>query len=141
MRSTPGTGFASHGDSVSPEPVRRLRRFPHKEGQSFPLPVVPGIPSQRSIPVPSDIADRGTDRRRDLVRNNGNESEHFRHARPRRESVDDLPEYRPGPGSDQIFGTADDGTVNSIGADLLSFIPTSATGTANITADNSSRPE
>jgi outer membrane receptor protein involved in Fe transport len=43
----------------------------------------------------------------------------------------------PGPGSDQIFGTADDGTVSSIGADLLSFIPTSATGTANITADNS----
>src|SRR6266478_1816156 len=43
----------------------------------------------------------------------------------------------PGPGSDQIFGTADDGTVNSIGADLLSFIPTSATGLANIAADNS----
>jgi len=43
----------------------------------------------------------------------------------------------PGPGSDQIFGTADDGTVNSIGAALLSFIPTSATGSANITADNS----
>jgi len=42
----------------------------------------------------------------------------------------------PGPGSDQIFGTADDGTVNSIGADLLSFIPTSPTGVANITADN-----
>lgn len=43
----------------------------------------------------------------------------------------------PGPGSDQIFGTADDGTVNSIGADLLSFIPTSATGSENITANNS----
>jgi Carboxypeptidase regulatory-like domain/TonB dependent receptor/TonB-dependent Receptor Plug Domain len=43
----------------------------------------------------------------------------------------------PGPGSDQIFGTADDGTVNSIGAELLSFIPTSTTGSANITADNS----
>ena len=43
----------------------------------------------------------------------------------------------PGPGSDQIFGTADDGTVNSIGANLLSFIPTSATGTANISAANS----
>jgi Carboxypeptidase regulatory-like domain/TonB dependent receptor/TonB-dependent Receptor Plug Domain len=42
----------------------------------------------------------------------------------------------PGPGSDQIFGTADDGTLNSIGADLVSFIPTSATGSANITADN-----
>jgi outer membrane receptor protein involved in Fe transport len=43
----------------------------------------------------------------------------------------------PGPGSDQVFGTADDGTVNSIGADLLSFIPTSANGTADITAANS----
>ena len=43
----------------------------------------------------------------------------------------------PGPGSDQIFGTADDGTVNSIGADLLSFIPTSADGAlVNIAANN-----
>ncbi len=43
----------------------------------------------------------------------------------------------PGPGSDQIYGTADDGTVNSIGAKLLSFYPTSATGTEDITANNS----
>ena len=43
----------------------------------------------------------------------------------------------PGPGSDQIFGTADDGTLNSIGAQLLSFYPTSSTGEADITADNS----
>src|SRR5262249_49922344 len=42
----------------------------------------------------------------------------------------------PGPGSDQIYGTADDGTVNSIGAKLLSFIPTSSTGSANIAANN-----
>ena len=42
----------------------------------------------------------------------------------------------PGPGSDQIFGTADDGTVNSIGANLLSFIPTSATGSEDIVANN-----
>src|SRR5581483_10058040 len=42
----------------------------------------------------------------------------------------------PGPGSDQIYGTTDDGTVNSIGADLLSFIPTSANGTADIAANN-----
>jgi outer membrane receptor protein involved in Fe transport len=42
----------------------------------------------------------------------------------------------PGPGSDQIYGTADDGTVNSIGAKLLSFVPTSTTGTANIAANN-----
>jgi hypothetical protein len=43
----------------------------------------------------------------------------------------------PGPGSDQIYGTADDGTVNSIGANLLSFIPTSPNGTADLTAANS----
>jgi outer membrane receptor protein involved in Fe transport len=42
----------------------------------------------------------------------------------------------PGPGSDQIFGTADDGTVNSIGANLLSFIPTSPTGKLNVAAAN-----
>src|ERR1051325_6217641 len=43
----------------------------------------------------------------------------------------------PGPGSDQIFGTADDGTVNSIGAAMLSFMPTSSTGITNVTANNS----
>src|SRR5262249_55294610 len=43
----------------------------------------------------------------------------------------------PGPGSDQIFGTADDGTVNSIGANLLSFIPTSSAGKLNVAAANS----
>jgi outer membrane receptor protein involved in Fe transport len=42
----------------------------------------------------------------------------------------------PGPGSDQIYGTADDGTVNSIGSALLSFIPTSTTGTSDIAANN-----
>jgi outer membrane receptor protein involved in Fe transport len=42
----------------------------------------------------------------------------------------------PGPGSDQIFGTADDGSVSSIGANLLSFIPTSPTGHLNVTAQN-----
>ena len=42
----------------------------------------------------------------------------------------------PGPGSDQIYGTADDGTVNSIGDALLSFIPTSPTGKLNVRAEN-----
>ncbi len=42
----------------------------------------------------------------------------------------------PGPGSDQIFGTLDDGTVNSIGAKILSFIPTSPTGKLNVAAGN-----
>jgi carboxypeptidase family protein/TonB-dependent receptor-like protein len=42
----------------------------------------------------------------------------------------------PGPGSDQIFGTADDGTVNAIGANLVSFLPTSPTGSLNVKAAN-----
>jgi outer membrane receptor protein involved in Fe transport len=42
----------------------------------------------------------------------------------------------PGPGSDQIFGTADDGTVSSIGANLLSFLPASPTGKLNVAAAN-----
>ncbi len=42
----------------------------------------------------------------------------------------------PGPGPDQIFGTADDGQVSSIGANLLSFIPTSPTGQLNVEAQN-----
>src|SRR3989475_12282380 len=43
----------------------------------------------------------------------------------------------PGPGSDQIFGTGDDGTVNSIGKNILSFIPASPTGKLNVAAPNS----
>src|SRR5437899_1751677 len=43
----------------------------------------------------------------------------------------------PGPGSDQIFGTGDDGMVNSIGKNILSFIPTSPTGKLNVAAPNS----
>lgn len=42
----------------------------------------------------------------------------------------------PGPGTDQIFGTADDGTVSTIGAALLSFVPTSPTGSLDVTARN-----
>ena len=42
----------------------------------------------------------------------------------------------PGPGPDQIFGTADDGQVSSIGANLLSFIPTSPTGQLNVAGQN-----
>src|SRR5882724_5036993 len=44
----------------------------------------------------------------------------------------------PGPGSDQIVGTADDGTPNSIGAALLSFVPLAPSSTVpvNIAANN-----
>jgi outer membrane receptor protein involved in Fe transport len=42
----------------------------------------------------------------------------------------------PGPGSDQIYGTADDGTVNIIGANIVSLIPTSPSGQLNVTSAN-----
>src|SRR5205814_6888025 len=42
----------------------------------------------------------------------------------------------PGPGPDQIFGTSDDGQLSTIGSNLLSFVPTAATGTVNIAAAN-----
>ena len=42
----------------------------------------------------------------------------------------------PGPGSDQIFGTPDDGTLNIIGANIVSLIPTSPTGTINVQSKN-----
>jgi hypothetical protein len=45
----------------------------------------------------------------------------------------------PGPGPDQIFGTADDGTPSTIGANLLSFVPLAPSPLApvNIAANNS----
>jgi outer membrane receptor protein involved in Fe transport len=45
----------------------------------------------------------------------------------------------PGPGPDQIFGTADDGTPSTIGANLLSFLPLAPRPLApvNIAANNS----
>jgi len=45
----------------------------------------------------------------------------------------------PGPGPDQIFGTADDGTPSTIGANLLSFLPLapSPLTPVNIAANNS----
>jgi hypothetical protein len=42
----------------------------------------------------------------------------------------------PGPGPDQIPGTADDGTVNPIFQSLLNFVPASPTGSLNVAANN-----
>jgi hypothetical protein len=38
----------------------------------------------------------------------------------------------PGPGSDQIYGTADDGQPNSVGQNLLSFVPLAASPGAQV---------
>lgn len=42
----------------------------------------------------------------------------------------------PGPGDDQIFGTADDGTPNTIGLNLLSFYPISPAGRITVNSPN-----
>jgi hypothetical protein len=42
----------------------------------------------------------------------------------------------PGPGSDQIFGTADDGTPSQIGAALLSFYPLDPSGVVSVNSPN-----
>ena len=47
-----------------------------------------------------------------------------------------LNQGQPGPGPDQIYGNGDDGQLYTIGANLLSFIPTSTTGFLNIAGQN-----
>ena len=61
--------------------------------------------------------------------------------RPRRPPCTTLLEHWPGARKDQIFGTADDGTVSSIGSDLLSFIPTSSNGDGQHRGGQQPRPQ
>ncbi|MGH9530895.1 MAG: TonB-dependent receptor domain-containing protein, partial [Terriglobales bacterium] len=112
--------------------------FPIKKDKSFFFASYTGFRIQSrfgatiDVPTPQEIADAtlcvqtgtypGADP--DGIPNTGDESP----------CVNSL--IGPGPGSDQIFGTADDGTVSSIGAALLSFIPTSDTGSLDVTARN-----
>src|SRR6266496_6497788 len=120
-------------------PIKKDKAFLFLSYQGFHLRNV--FPSQVDVPTPAEIFDatqcvtQGT---------NSNTSNTFQ----------DVPDPSnpgqtisipwnkclntgPGPGSDQIFGTGDDATVNSIGANILSLIPTSSTGTLNVAAQNS----
>src|SRR5215470_9251552 len=110
-------------------PIRKDKDFIFLSYQGFHLKDV--FPASADIPTPAEIAD-ATDCVTTGVNPNTSGEGPFA-------AVGGAPvclNSGPGPGSDQIFGTADDGTVNSIGANLLSFIPTSATGSANIAANN-----
>ena len=51
-------------------------------------------------------------------------------------TADDCLLAGPGPGSDQIFGTGDDGTVNQGGANLLGFYPTDPSGVLTVNSPN-----
>ena len=120
-------------------PIKKDKAFLFLSYQGFHLKNV--FPSQVDVPTPAEIADAtecvtlGT---------NHNTSNTFQAvpdpANPGQTIT--IPWTKclntgPGPGSDQIFGTTDDGTVNSIGANLLSFVPTSSAGRLNVAAANS----
>ena len=109
-------------------PIKKDKAFAFVSFQGFHLKDV--FPSQVDAPTPEEIADAtqcvtlGT---------NDNTSGTIG---PNGVPWTSCLNTGPGPGSDQIFGTTDDGTVNVVGANLLSFIPTSPTGTLNVASAN-----
>jgi hypothetical protein len=110
-------------------PIKKDKAFLYLSYQGFHLKDV--FPALVSVPTPSEIADATSCVTTGI---NPNTSGTL--------GPDGITPWTtclnagPGPGSDQIFGTADDGTVNSIGANLLSFVPTSPTGELNVAAPN-----
>ncbi len=111
-------------------PIKKDKAFVFLSYQGFHLK--DSFPSQITLPTPAQIADATS-----CVTTGVNPNTSGTIGPDGNPWTTCLNGTSPGPGSDQIFGTADDGTVNSIGANLLSFIPTSPTGTANIAANNS----
>jgi hypothetical protein len=111
-------------------PIRKDKDFIFLSYQGFHLKDV--FPAVEPVPKPSEIFDAT---QCVMTGTNPNQSG---------EAVLDaitgaplcLNQGQPGPGPDQIFGNGDDGQVSTIGANLLSFIPTSTTGTLNIAGQN-----
>jgi hypothetical protein len=111
-------------------PLKKDKAFLFMSYQGFHLKDV--FPSAISVPTPAEIFDATQCVTTGVNPNTSGEGP-FAAANPNQPICLNT---GPGPGSDQIFGTADDGTVNTIGAAILSFIPTSATGTMNVAAPN-----
>jgi outer membrane receptor protein involved in Fe transport len=101
-------------------PIKKDKTFVYLSFQAFHLKDV--FPSLIDVPTPNEIAAATQCVQTGIA--------------PPGASVPCLNDGIPGPGSDQIYGTSDDGTVNSIGANMLSFIPTSSTGTLNVASAN-----
>src|SRR5713101_1659591 len=111
-------------------PIKKDKAFVFLSYQGFHLK--DSFPSQITLPTPAQIADATS-----CVTTGVNPNTSGTIGPDGNPWTTCLNGTSPGPGSDQIFGTADDGTVNSTGANLPSFIPPSPTGTANIAANNS----
>jgi len=111
-------------------PIKKDKAFMFMSYQGFHLNDV--FPSAISVPTPDEISDATQCVETGINPNKSGEGP-FASNNP---SQPVCLNQGPGPGPDQIFGTLDDGTVSNIGAAILSFIPTSATGTLNVAAPN-----
>ncbi len=109
-------------------PIKKDKAFVYLSYQGFHLKSV--VPSQVTLPTPAEIFDAKQCVTTAVNPNTSGEGPFDGSGNPI--CLNNI----PGPGSDQIYGTADDGTINSIGANMLSFIPTSPTGIANVAANN-----
>src|SRR5437868_4088819 len=110
-------------------PIKKDKAFLFLSYQGFHLKDV--FPSAVSVPTPIEIEDATACVETGINPNNSGEGPF--------DLVTGAPvclNNGPGPGSDQIFGTSDDGTPNTIGAAILSFIPTSSSGSLNVAAPN-----
>ena len=109
-------------------PIKKDKAFVYMSYQGFHLKDV--FPASVAIPTPAEISDATACVETGVNPNTSGEGPTDSGGAPI------CLNSGPGPGSDQIFGTPDDGTVNSIGANILSFIPTSLTGNLNVAAGN-----
>lgn len=102
-------------------PIKKDKAFVFLSFQGFHLKSV--FPSQVDVPTPDDVSDAIGCVETGINPNN---------------SGSGLPclNTGPGPGSDQIFGTADDGTLNKFGQNIVSLIPTSPSGSINVASAN-----
>lgn len=115
-------------------PIKKDKAFGFISYQGFHLK--DSFPAQITLPSPSEIADATSCVTTGVNPNASGTQITF--ADGSTAPFTDCLNTGPGPGSDQIFGTADDGTVSSVGANLLSFIPTTtnAGGIVNVTGAN-----
>jgi len=119
-------------------PIKKDKAFLFLSYQGFHLN--DKFPSQVDVPTPAEIADATECVTQGTNSNTSNTMQSVPDPNNPGQTIS-VPwttclNTGPGPGSDQIFGTPDDGTVNSIGANFLSFIPTSPSGKLNVAAAN-----
>jgi len=123
--------YGAHGGF----PIKKDKAFVFLSYQAFHLK--DSFPSQITLPTPAEIFD-ATQCVTTGVNPNTSGTTQLLPGGTAPQPWTDCLNNGPGPGSDQIFGTADDGTVSSIGANLLSFVPTTTNpgGIVNITGTN-----